>query len=121
MIARSLLLVVAALHLGCTHEGGYEPKVPDGNAERGRRAIAALECGACHEIPGVPGAWGHVGPPLAAYSGNVYIAGKHPNRPEVLIRFVRDAPSLAPDTAMPAIAMSEAQARDIAAYLYSLK
>ncbi len=116
-----MLPIAAVLLLGCTHESGYEPNVPGGNAERGRRAIAALECGVCHEIPGVPGAWGHVGPPLVAYRGNVYIAGKQPNRPDVLMRFVRDAPSLAPDTAMPAIAMSETQARDIAAYLYSLE
>lgn len=121
MIARLLLPAVSVCSLGCTHEGGYEPNVPGGEAERGRRTIAALECGACHEIPGVPGAWGHVGPTLAEYRSNVYIAGKHPNIPDVLVRFVRDAPSLAPDTAMPAIEMTEAQARDIAAYLYSLE
>jgi hypothetical protein len=41
--------------------------------------------------------------------------------PEVLVRFVRDAPSLAPDTAMPAIDMTDQQASDIAAYLYTLE
>lgn len=120
MIARSLSTICASVVLGCSY-GAYEPRVPDGDAERGRRALAELECGACHVIPGVPGAWGHVGPTLAEYPRNVYIAGKHPNVPEVLVQFVRDAPSLAPDTAMPAIEMTETQARDIAAYLYSLK
>ena len=118
---RSLLCMSAALLIACVQRGGYEPHVPDGDAERGRRAMAELECGACHVIPGVPGARGHVGPTLAEYRRNVYVAGKHPNVPEVLIRFVRDAPSLAPDTAMPEIAMTDAQARDIAAYLYSLE
>jgi cytochrome c len=121
VIARLLLPAVTLFCVACTHRVGYAPEVRGGDAERGRQTIAALECGACHAIPGVPGAWGHVGPPLAEYGANVYIAGKHPNVPDVLVRFVRDAPSLAPDTAMPAIEMSEAQARDIAAYLYSLE
>ncbi len=120
MISRMLASSCVWTLLGCS-SGGYEPEVHDGDAARGRLAIADLECGACHVIPGIPGAWGHVGPPLADYAHNVYIAGKYPNVPEVLVRFVRDAPSLAPDTAMPAIEMSDAQARDIAAYLYSLK
>lgn len=120
--ALSLVASFAVLFLlGCAHEGGYEPQVENGDPERGQRAVAALECGACHVIPGVPGAWGRVGPTLAEYRHNVYIAGKHPNTPEVLVQFVRDAPSLAPDTAMPAIEMSEVEARDIAAFLYSLE
>ncbi|NLG76199.1 MAG: c-type cytochrome [Xanthomonadaceae bacterium] len=118
---RALSSVVAFAFVACAHEGGYEPVVSGGDAKRGRQAIAELECGACHQIPGVPGAWGRVGPPLAEYRHNVYIAGKHPNVPDVLVRFVRDAPSLAPDTAMPAIEMSDTQARDVAAYLYSLE
>lgn len=92
-----------------------------GDVQRGQQTIVRLECGVCHVIPGIPGARGRVGPSLAAYRRNVYIAGRYPNLPEVLVRFVRDAPSLAPDTAMPSIAMSEREARDIAAYLYSLE
>lgn len=120
MIARALTSLLALTIVGCA-EDGYEPRVPVGDEERGRRALAELECGVCHEIPGVPGAWGRVGPSLAQYARNVYIAGKHPNVPEVLVQFVRDAPSLAHDTAMPAIDMTEEQGRDIAAYLYSLR
>jgi hypothetical protein len=74
----------------------------------------------CHIIPGVRGARGRVGPPLDAYSRRVYVAGKFPNTPQVLVRWIQDAPSLAPRTAMPAIAMPEAQARNMAAYLYTL-
>ena len=105
---------------GCTGPTGYEPSVENANPEAGREIIAALECGACHVIPGVPGAWGRVGPELEEYKKNVYVAGRYPNTPDVLIRFVRDAPSMSPNTAMPAIEMTELQARDIAAYLYSL-
>ena len=46
------------------------------------------------------------------------IAGRLPNNPETLARFVRDAPSLVPGTPMPAMPMSEQEARDVAAYLY---
>jgi len=91
-----------------------------GDPERGRAALAALECGACHAIPGVPGPRGQVGPPLAGFANSVYIAGRFPNEPETLARWVREAPAMASETAMPAIAMSEAQAHDIAAYLLTL-
>lgn len=98
-----------------------EPSRGGGDAQRGRAALAELECGACHVIPGVRGPRSHVGPPLAGFARSVYIAGRFPNTPDRLARWVRDAPALAPETAMPAVAMSEAQARDIAAYLLTLE
>lgn len=113
--------LMVSLLQGCSGSIGYEPSVANANPKAGQEAIAALECGACHVIPGVPGAWGHVGPALKGYKQNVYVAGRYPNTPEVLIRFVRDAPSMSPDTAMPAIEMTDVQARDIVAYLYSLQ
>jgi cytochrome c1 len=114
-------LLTFALLAACARERGYEPIVQGGDEKRGKTALGELECGVCHVIPGVSGANGQVGPPLTAYSRHVYIAGKFPNTPDVLVRWVRDAPTLAPETAMPAIEMSEAQARDIASYLYSLQ
>jgi cytochrome c1 len=48
------------------------------------------------------------------------IAGRVPNEPELLAAFVRDAPSLVPETTMPAMPVSEQQSRDIAAYLYEV-
>jgi cytochrome c2 len=91
-----------------------------GDPDRGRVWISELECGACHEIPGAPGPRSQVGPPLRGFASSVYIAGRFPNTPETLARWVREAPAMAPETAMPAIAMSEAQAHDVVAYLYSL-
>ncbi len=67
------------------------------------------------------GARGRVGPPLAGLSRRGYLAGRFPNRPSELIRWITDAPSLAPRTAMPAFDMTEREARDIAAYLYQLR
>lgn len=106
---------------GCAPPADAPAHALRGDPQRGRAALAALECGACHVIPGVRGPRSHVGPTLDGFAHSVYIAGKFPNTPEVLIRWVRDAPGMAPKTAMPQIAMSEAQAHDIAAYLYTLE
>lgn len=111
---------IAWLTVACSRDQGYQPQVPGANPEQGRMALQSHECGVCHVIPGVRGARGRVGPPLDAYSRRVYVAGKFPNTPQVLVRWIQDAPSLAPRTAMPAIAMPEAQARNMAAYLYTL-
>ena len=116
---RVVVPLVAAVLCGCMGHQGYEPEIANADPERGRIALAELECGVCHVIPGIPGAYGQVGPPLREYARNVCVAGKYPNAPEVLIEFIRNPPLLAPETAMPAVPMSDAQARDIAAYLYS--
>jgi mono/diheme cytochrome c family protein len=118
--ALAALALLSAL-TACSEEPLLDLRVVGGDVERGRAALARYECGVCHVIPDVPGAVGQVGPPLSSFARHVYIAGKFPNAPEVLVRFIPDAPSMAPETGMPAIAMSERDARDMAAYLYSLK
>lgn len=102
----------------CGPSGRDVPIVADGDAERGRAALVALECGACHRIPGIPGAHGTVGPPLGDFRERVFLAGTHPNAPDRLVAWIVDAPSLDPGTAMPDLEVSETEARDIAAYLY---
>lgn len=84
---------------------------------RGRDAAVRHGCGACHAMPGIDWPRGTVGPDLERFADNGMIAGRLPNRPDTLARFVRDAPSLVPGTAMPAIAMSNRDAADIAAWL----
>ena len=110
-------VLAGALAAGCH---GREEHVP-GDAGAGRAAIERHQCGACHEIPGVAGASGKVGPPLTAYRKRVYLAGKFPQDQESLARWIRDAPSMEPRTAMPATGLTEAEARDIAAYLLQLR
>lgn len=117
----TILAACAAVCAGCAQRSAYEPRVPGGDPVRGRIALERHDCGVCHVIPGVRGAVSHVGPPLHAWSRHTYIAGKYPNVPELLVRWIPDAPSMAPLTAMPAIAMSEQDAVDMAAYLYQLK
>ena len=113
-----LTIIALSMLVACGYERDYEPRVVGGDADRGRTALARYECGVCHVIPGVPDAVGRVGPALDDYSRRSYVAGKFPNEPETLVRWIVDAPSMAPQTAMPAIAMSDQEAKDMAAYLY---
>lgn len=92
-----------------------------GDPVAGRLAMEKLQCGACHEIPGIGSARGRVGPPLEKFARRVYIAGKFPQDPATLARWITDAPSLSPGTAMPAIPMSADEARNMASYLYTLE
>jgi mono/diheme cytochrome c family protein len=117
-IGNCLVALAIVASGACARPDGPDRTVDGGDADRGRTALIAFECGACHRIGGIPGARGHVGPPLDDYRDRVYIAGRHPNDPEWLVRWIRHAPSLDAQTAMPDLGVSDAEARDIAAYLY---
>ncbi len=116
----ALFIVSSSLLTACAPGPDYVPRVTDGDPSRGREALAQYECGVCHVIPGVADADGRVGPALDQYSRRPYLAGKFPNEADMLVRWIVDAPAMSPQTAMPAIAMSSQDARDIAAYLYEL-
>lgn len=94
--------------------------MPAASPERGLAVIKSSGCGACHHIDGLDWPKGRIGPSLERFSERTMIAGRLPNRPDILARWVRDAPSLVPGTAMPAIPITEEQSRDVAAYLYTL-
>lgn len=111
-------MLTSSLVAACIPGHDYEPRVIGGDPDRGRAALARYECGVCHVIPGVPDAVGKVGPALDNYARRSYVAGKFPNDPETLVRWIVDAPAMAPQTAMPAVPMSAKEARDMAAYLY---
>lgn len=107
---------------GCT--GGKAAPVYDpatgGNTLEGKQVIQAYGCGACHTIPGIHAAKGVVGPPLLFMARRTMIAGELPNTPANLVRWIKDPPSVEPGTAMPKLGLSERDARDAAAYLYTL-
>lgn len=99
---------------------GYD--VPTGGyAKRGEQVMVQYRCGSCHAIPGIPNANGVFGPPLVLYGRRTFIAGEFPNTTENLVKWIMSPPSMKPKTAMPALGVSEEQARDAAAYLYTLK
>jgi cytochrome c2 len=96
-------------------------EVPGGDARQGRQAFDIYGCGACHVIPGVPGANGAAGPPLTAFARRRFIAGSLPNTPGNLIAWLVDPQSIEPGTAMPNLGVSEYNARHMAAYLATLR
>ena len=114
-VAAAMIVVTVA---ACVPGPDNVPQVRGGDAERGRVALVRYQCGVCHVVPGIEAAVGQVGPALDEYSSRPYVAGKFPNEPETLVRWILDPPVMAPQTAMPAIPMSERDARDMAAYLY---
>jgi mono/diheme cytochrome c family protein len=117
-----VLLGLSLLLTGCGEgDVGERQHLVEGDPENGRRVIKQLGCGACHRIPGVKGARGRVGPSLEGFARQGYIAGTFPNRATMLMRWIAEAPTLSPRTAMPAFDLTEREARDIAAYLYSLQ
>lgn len=95
------------------------PAAPD--AERGRTALHQYACVACHEIPGATGPKARVGPPLDGVGSRRMLGGVLPNTPENMVRWLRAPQSVDPPTAMPDLGVTERDARDIAAYLATLK
>ncbi len=92
-----------------------------GDVHRGAAVINQYRCGACHYIPGIHDARGMVGPPLMFFGQRTFIAGEVPNSPENLVQWIRSPKSIEPGTAMPDLGLSEQEARDAAAYLYTLR
>ncbi len=93
-----------------------------GDPARGRAILASgvHGCAGCHSIPGVRGARGVAGPPLGGLAQRGFIAGQLPNRPEVLVAFLLDPPSLVPSTGMPRTHLTRDEALHITAYLRTL-
>lgn len=92
-----------------------------GDPDLGRRLAQRYGCAGCHIIPGVPGAQGRVGPSLQGFAARVYIGGVAANAPDTLIQWIENPHSIAPKTAMPITGISQAEARHVAAYLYTLR
>jgi mono/diheme cytochrome c family protein len=92
-----------------------------GDAQRGVHAINQYLCVTCHRIPGIVGPNAPVGPPLEGIATRQVLAGVLPNSPENMVLWLRFPQRAAPRTAMPELGLSAQDARDIAAYLATLK
>lgn len=119
-IAGIALLVVGVVMMEVSTGGRPFREVPGGDVERGHDALIKYKCGECHKIPGVLGANGTKGQPLVGLGARVDIVGALPNTPEDVIRWIRKPKSIYPETGMPELNVSEQEARDMVAYLYSL-
>ena len=92
-----------------------------GNPARGKVALEQYACASCHVIPGVVAPPGRVGPTLAAMGNRSIVAGLLANTPEEMIAWIRHPQKVNPGTAMPDMGVSEQDARDMAAYLETLR
>jgi cytochrome c2 len=120
-VARAAVAGTTAAASGAIACRAEPSAIAGGSIDRGRQAIESVGCGACHVVAGIPGAVGQVGPPLTGVATRAIIGGVLPNTPENMVAWIEDPPSLAPNTAMPNLGLSQADARDIVAYLYTLK
>lgn len=91
------------------------------DSARGKIALQQYACIACHVIPGVVAANNPVGPSLAGIGSRKYLAGVLPNTPGNMLRWLQAPQQLAPGTAMPDLGVATADARDMAAFLETLK
>ena len=122
-----IAIVAIVIVIGATVAFGSNGSLPTsviqvagGSPQRGMEAIERFGCGSCHLIPGVEGADGLVGPPLIKWADRKTIAGELPNETAQLIRWIQDPQDVEPGTDMPDLGISQQEARDIAAYLYTL-
>src|SRR5688572_518488 len=94
--------------------------IAGGTAEKGEHLGAWYGCGSCHEIPGLRGATGRVGPSLRHISRRAYITSSVPNTPANLVRWIQAPRVVDARTIMPDMNIPEQDARDIAAFLYAV-
>lgn len=116
-------IALASFYAVRASQGVSGRTTPDigGSSAAGRSAIKRYGCGACHTIAGVRPARGRVGPPLSGVAERRYLGGHLKNTPENMTRWIQNPQAFAPGTAMPNMGVSETEARDITAYLYSLR
>jgi len=115
-------VVIPLLLLGaaCKPPPDERQELPLANPARGKQAIERVGCAACHSIEGISWPKGQSAPELRGLGCRAMIAGRIPNRPDLLAAFVRNAPSLVPGTTMPPMPLTEQESRDVAAYLYEI-
>lgn len=124
MVMLAISLVTVLTVSACTmldRVGEPRVEVPGGDPLVGRQAIQDNGCMACHSIPGIAGADANVAPPLDNWADRAFIAGRVPNEVDTLIFFLMDPKSVDPESGMPVVGLTEDEARDIAAYLYTLE
>jgi cytochrome c len=119
---RTHLMIIGALAIaGCGDDAATARALTHGDPDRGKLAIRRHGCGTCHEIPRVGGATSHVGPSLDGVGSRLYLAGRLANTPDHLMEWIRFPQAVVPGNVMPDMAVTEGDARDIAAYLYTLR
>jgi cytochrome c len=107
------------LSSGCQRLSAYVPGL-DPTMARGVELTNHYGCAACHEIPAAA-VTGYVGPSLRGIQRRAYLAGGLPNTPEQMVEWIRFPERVRPGTLMPNLGVSESDARELAAFLYTLR
>ena len=118
------LLVASVAAVGMTWKAQHQSNsvamaMTGGDLGRAPDIIRRYGCAGCHTIPGIPGGDGQVGGPLSDIKHRVYVGGVLTNSPDNLVRWIVSPQAFSPRSAMPATGISEAEARDVAAFLSS--
>ena len=129
MSSRDLRVVAATVLVGCVAalnacgdtRAASPPVATEGDAARGKTVIQHYGCNACHAIAGFPEPSVAVAAPITGIASRGYIAGTLPTTPGNLALWIRFPKKVKPATAMPDLGVSESEARDVVAYLYSLR
>ena len=108
------LLIVVLLLAACKKE---QPP----NVAHGKELIDRYGCASCHTIPSVHGPRGMVGPPLDHIASRQTIAGKFTNDPDTLAKWLQNPQAMDPQNQMPNLGVTPNDARDLAAFLGTLK
>lgn len=118
----TLVTVAGGIALVVRNSGAQDEDIArsltGGDARKAPALLRRYGCAGCHQIPGISGADGLTGPSLARFRQRVFIAGSLPNNAGNLVEWIFRPTTLHPGTAMPETGISEAEARDVAAYLY---
>jgi cytochrome c1 len=89
------------------------------SVERAKATLRQYACHDCHRISDVVGPRTHVGPTLQDWSRRKFIAGRFPNTPANLVRWILAPQELSPGTLN--VHATEAHARDMARYLFETR
>lgn len=120
MASKAFIGLLGAVTLvGCDEP--RDKRVAVGDPEAGEVIVVRQACGYCHTIPDIPNSNGQVGPTLAHFASRRLVAGLLPNTPAGLVQWLRFPQAVLEDNAMPNMGLNDQQARDVAAYLYTLK
>jgi cytochrome c2 len=120
-MAKCALVTIIAL-TGCSDEKKKWSRLSAGaDPDRGKTALTSYGCVACHTIPGVRGSNSLTAPPLIGISERSYLAGMLENTPANLRLWIQHPRQVNPHTAMPEQGVTDQDASDMAAYLYTAR
>jgi cytochrome c len=115
---RYLPLIALALVITCKR---HETAPPAGDPSHGKQLIDQYGCATCHIIPGMSGPQGMIGPSLQHIASRPILARKLPNSPASMTQYIQNPQASDPENAMPNLGVKPDEARDITAYLQTLK